>query len=170
MTCYTSSLISITILSFQLVSNLGLNELHEGENRMALAATCFFAVLMYLFRLHILTKSGHNLGNKIRKSVRVLEDGIISKRISSQLKEESCNKLFVLRKRLEVYQYLSPIAPYSVFSLNHRTFCATLATVLSYILVLLKLRGVETSAAQAGPNDINKTVNSQFWTDDTRVW
>ena len=111
MTCYTSSLLSLTILSFQLVSSLGLNDVHTDVNRVLVASTCLFSVLMYLIRLYILMKSGEILRNNIQRSMRVLEDIIIGQRLSSKLKEESCNNLFILRKRLEAYQLLYPIAP-----------------------------------------------------------
>ena len=42
-----------------------------------------------------------------------------------------------------MYQYAAPISPYAVFSLNNKTFCATVATIITYIVILIKLRGVE---------------------------
>ena len=144
-TACTSSMMCLAILSFHLASSLDLTGRYTDENKVIFNAAHFFTVLMYLVRLHILMKSGQILGNRIRQSKRKLEDIMISHATSSGMNEENCNKLSVLRKRLEVYQYSYPIAPYSIFSLSTRTYFATLATVITYIVILLKLRGLGAS-------------------------
>ena len=113
---------------------------------------------MYLIRLYVLMHSGQILGNKIKQSTVVLDDMIIAQDIPSRWKEENCNKLFVLRKRLDVYQFLYPVAPYSVFALSSRTFCATLATMLTYIVLLVKLREVGVSYPSSFRNGMNETT------------
>ena len=70
----------------------------------------------------------------------------------------SLKKIYMLQKRLEVYQYISPISPYSAFGLNNKTFCATLATIISYIVIMIKLRGVENAKAASSLRIINETV------------
>ena len=147
MTFYSSTLMYLIIILFQMVSNLTLNDVHTDKNKIVIASICIFILVMYLIRLHILMKSGQVLANRIQQSRIALEDNIISQETSSKRKEGSCNKLFVLRKRLQVYQWLYPIAPYSVFTLSSRTFFATLATILTYIVVLIKLRSAQTSNA-----------------------
>ena len=64
----------------------------------------------------------------------------------------------VLRKRLEVYQYLNPISPYAVFGLSNKAFGGTLASIVTYIIVLIKLRGVETAKSSLALDTVNGTA------------
>ena len=68
----------------------------------------------------------------------------------------------MLQRRLEMYQYVAPISPFSVFGLNNKTFCATLATIISYIVVLIKLRGVEIPKTLTNLQAVNETI--LIWT------
>ena len=160
MICYINAIVSLTISSFNLVSSISLNDVHTDQNRPVLCGIFIFASAMYLTRLYILTKAGQTLGNRIKHSRMVLEDNIISQVTSPTLKKNGCNNLFLLRKRLEVYQFLYPIAPYGVFPLGYRTLFATLATMLSYIVVLIKLRGMETLTAVSALNGRNETLSA----------
>ena len=92
-------------------------------------------------------ESGQRVAIKVKQSRRVLEDVLMITEMASPSSKGHCDKLYVLHKRLEVYQYIVPIAPYAVFTLNNKTFCTTLASVITYIVILIKLRGVETSKA-----------------------
>lgn len=159
MACYINFLFSLTVMSFSLVSVLTLNAAYANENRVVVAGMCIFAFLMYLIRLYILMNSGQILLNRIKQSKLSLEDTIMSQETPSKMKKDRCNKLFVLRKRLEVYLFLHPIAPYSVFTLSSKTFYATLATILTYIVVLIKLRGSDTSNTRMDLNVTNVTVS-----------
>ena len=159
MICCTSSILSLTITSFNLVSNLSFNDVSTEKNRTVLSGIFICAALMYITRLHFLMKAGQILGNRIKQSRMALEDNIISQVTPPKLTKNGCNKLFLLRKRLEVYQFLYPMAPYGVFALGYRTFFATLATVVTYIVVLIKLRGMETLNAVSELNGRNETLS-----------
>ena len=37
----------------------------------------------------------------------------------------------------------APIAPFSIFNLSIKTFVATLATIITYIVILIRMRGME---------------------------
>ena len=159
MTCYISTLFSLTMMSFQLATSASLNAVHTDENRVVLAAAAIFSIFMYLMRLYILMNSGQVLGNRIKQSRMVLDDNIISHGMSSNLGEGCSNKFSILKKRLEMYQFLHPITPYTVLSLSSRTFCGTLATVLTYIIVLIKLNGMGASNIPSLPNSSNETLS-----------
>ena len=156
--CHISSLFSITNFAFQLVANISLNETHSDENRVVLTFLYVHALLLYLVRLDILMRSGQTLENQIKVSKRALED-IVIKTPLEQLNDEQERKISVLTNRLQVYQFVSPIAPYSVFSLNCRTFWATLATMITYMVVLIKLRGSATTS-RASPLSGNFNITT----------
>ena len=103
--------------------------------------------------------SGQALSIKVKRSKRTLEDAIIEGNLASVGNSGECDKVYILRKRLEMYQYLCPIAPYAVFTLNTKTFCTTLASVITYIVILIKLRGVETSKVTTEAILANNTAN-----------
>ena len=91
-------------------------------------------------RLKFLMRSGQVLTNTIKESRISLEETLIDNPPST-MKEEEISKITILRSRLECYQLTPPITPYGIFSLNNKTFFATLATMITYIVVLIKLRG-----------------------------
>ena len=102
--------------------------------------------------------SGQRLSTKVKQSRRALEDIMIKTDNLYIVNKGESDKVHILRKRLEVYQYLFPIAPYAVFALSNKTFCTTLASVITYIVVLIKLRGVETAKAIPETTLANNTV------------
>ena len=158
MSCYIYSLFAIVVMAFQMVSNISLNEVHTPANRILWVSICLLGTIMYLVRLNFMMKAGQSLGNTINLSRRTLEDLIIQTP-PSKLKEEEVNILTILRKRLEAYQYLPPITPYSVFSLNNRTFYSTMTIMITYMVVLIKLRFVgNTSNLQSLQQIANMTL------------
>ena len=160
MTSCMGSISCLIVFCFLLVANVGLNDLQTGVKLALIVVAYILAVLMYLMRIYGLMASGQHLGTKVKLSRRALENFIIDNDIPCYMNEKSSKKISVLRERLETYQYLSPISPYSVFQLNTRTFCATLATIITYIIVLLKLRGVETSKSIPGLITVNETESN----------
>ena len=145
MTGFMTCVACLIVFCFFILANIGLNDLHTGAKLALLSTAYILAVTMYLIRIFSLMASGQQLANKVKLSRRNFENTMIDHNTPSFTNEENCNRLSVLRKRLETYQYLFPISPFSVFQLNNRTFCATLATIITYMVVLIKLRGVETS-------------------------
>ena len=84
--------------------------------------------------------SGQRLGNCVAQSKRALEDYTLAHESAFQLTAQYSTKLKVLQKRLDTYQLVHPISPYSVFNLSRKTFYSTLALIITYIVVLIKLR------------------------------
>ena len=103
--------------------------------------------------------SGQQLSIKVRQTRRVFENNIILKE-SNGATDDCRQKLYILQRRLEIYQYVSPISPYAVFGLNNKTFCATLATIISYVVILIKLRGVESPKSATSLQSTNETMSS----------
>ena len=136
---------------------MGLNDASTGKLKIWAISAGSFSATMYLIRFYRLMNAGQQLSIKIKQSRRSFENNIILKE-STGVKDEFRQKTYMLQKRLEVYQYVAPISPYAVLGLNNKTFCATLATIISYIVIMIKLRGVESAKTTAALKVINETL------------
>ena len=123
-----------------MLSNTLSNAVHTTESKVLWCIIGILVVFMYLMRLKFLMRSGQVLSNIIKESRISLEEALIENP-PSKMKDEDVNKINILRSRLESYQLTPPITPYGIFSLNNKTFFATLATMITYMVVLIKLRG-----------------------------
>ena len=139
---------------------MSLNDLIAPNIRNLHVSALSGGVALYLFRFYRLMSSGQRLLIKVKQSKRALENSIINIKSTSSLSEKCKKDFSVLRKRLEVYQYLPPISPYGIFGLSNKTFCATLATMISYIIILVKLRGMDTSKTLTDISLLNATTIS----------
>ena len=157
---FTSSIASLIVVCFLIVSLFGLNDTKEHSGNHIIAPCYILIAVLYLIRIYCIMESGQRVAIKVKQSRRALEDVLMIKEMESLASKGNCDKLYVLHKRLEVYQYIVPIAPYTVFTLNNKTFCTTLASVITYIVILIKLRGVETS--KTTPEDIFVNDTSHF--------
>ena len=149
-TIFTSHIVCLVFICYHVVSALGLNEATTGILKILQVASGSLAAAMYLVRLFSLMNAGQQLSVKVQQARRTFENKIIledSKGINEKYKDKS----YMLQKRLELYQYVAPISPYSVFGVNNKTFCATLATVVTYIVILIKLRGMGNSKDTSSP-------------------
>ena len=156
---FTSSIASLIVVCFLIVSLFGLNDTKEHSGNHIIAPCYILIAVLYLIRIYCIMESGQRVAIKVKQSRRALEDIMIKKDILYIVNKGESDKVHILRKRLEVYQYLFPIAPYAVFALSNKTFCTTLASVITYIVVLIKLRGVETSKAIPEAILMNTTVH-----------
>ena len=160
MVFFSSSIASLTVMCFLIVADLGLsNATHEYSGKHLLITCHSLVAVLYLIRVYSIMASGQQLSVKVKQARRVLDDVIMKENTAFIENKEESDMVYVLRKRLEVYQYLSPIAPYAVFNLSIKTFCTTLATVITYIVVLIKLQGVETSKATTKVIEANSTAH-----------
>ena len=139
---YFTCVVKFTLTAYQCVSLLTLNDTFQAPNKPMYIAIMFSGCLIYLIRLHFIMKSGQQLGVRIKQSKRAFEDYCLAQGGSTQLKYQSSNIFFVLQQRLGID---CPIAPFYLFNVNSRTFFATLATVVTYLVILIKLRGAATS-------------------------
>ena len=140
-TSYFGSVTSCIMIAFQLATNCGEKDWQENIHRIVIITAYICATLMYLTRIRFMMVSGEKLGNAIIQSKRDLEDYCITHEETFKLTKPVSNKLLVLQKRLNFYQFVSPITPYGVLNLSRKTFYSTLAVIITYIVVLIKLRG-----------------------------
>ena len=138
MTSYITSVALFTIISYMFVTLVTINDTFQGQGQELYSSALFLMCLLYLVRLHFIMKSGQRLGCKMKQSKRVLEDTLLVQGASAQHKHPNIHKVLVLQQRLGID---SPISAYNVLTIGSRTFYATLATVLTYIVILIKLRG-----------------------------
>ena len=142
-TFYSGTVISCIMISFQLAATLKAEDFECSAERRLIFCGYIFSALMYLTRLYFLMNSGQRLGNSVAQSKRALEEYTLAHKSSFQLTIQNSTKLKILQKRLDIYQLVHPISPYSVFSLNRKTFYSTVALIITYIVVLIKLRDGE---------------------------
>ena len=150
-TFFIGIVVCLVTIFFGIVSTLSLNDSATGYLKVIHATGGIIEAAMFLFRFYRLMNSGDILWKKVKQSRRAFENKIILND-SIEIKDNVKQKSYVLQKRLDVYQYVSPISPYAVFGLCSKTFFATLATVISYVVILIKLRGVD---------DQNATITSR---------
>ena len=139
-TFYAGTVFSCILISFQLAATLKAEDFKCSSERKLILCGYIFASLMYLTRLYFLMDSGQQLGTIVNQSKRALEEYSLAQESAFQLTSHYSSKLMVLQKRLDTYQLVHPISPYSVFNLSRKTFYSTLAAILTYIVVLIKLR------------------------------
>ena len=157
-TIFTSHIVCLVFICYQVVSALGLNEATTGILKILQVASGSFSAAMYLVRLFSLMNAGQQLSMKVQQARRTFENKIILED-SKEINEEYKLKSHMLQKRLKMYQYVAPISPYSVFGVNNKTFCATLATIVTYIVILIKLRGMGNSKGTSIPQILNETLS-----------
>ena len=156
-TSFISIVVCLVVLLFIVICGLGLNDSTTENLRVIFASAASIGSIMYLLRFYRLMNSGERLWNKLKHSRRTFEERIfLSKGI--RLGDDDRQKSHVLQKRLDFYQYVSPISPYAVFGLNSKTFCATFATIISYVIILIKLRGVDNANSMITSSSINDTA------------
>ena len=123
MVFFSSSIASLTVMCFLIVADLGLNNATQEYSGKNLLTTCHSLVaVLYLIRVYSIMASGQQLSVKVKQARRVLDDVIMKENTAFVANRGECDKVYILRKRLEVYQYLCPIAPYGVFALSSKVF------------------------------------------------
>ena len=157
-TFFIGIVLSLVVQFFLVVSTLGLNNSSTGILSVLYVSGSTINVAMFLLRFYRLMNCGDKLWRKVKQSRRTLENAIMLND-SIGIKEKDRQKSYVLQKRLDVYQYLPPISPYSAFGLCGKTFSATLATVISYVVILIKLRGADDKHAVITSRAINGTIS-----------
>ena len=143
--CYAGSVSSCILIAFQLAAMVKANNFGNSDERRLVFCGYIFATIMYLTRLHFLMGSGQRLGTSVIQAKRALEEYTLTYEAKFMLSRQYTSKLSTLQKRLDVYQVIHPITPYSVFNLSRKTYYSTLGIILTYIVLLIKLRDVPQS-------------------------
>ena len=139
-TFYTATVLSCILISSQLTTTLKADDFSCSNERKIILCGYIFSSLMYLTRLYFLMDSGQRLGTSINQSKRALEEHTLANESAFVLTTHYSEKLKVLQKRLDTYQLVHPISPYSMYNLSRKTFYSTLALIITYIVILIKLR------------------------------
>ena len=138
------SIASLVVYCYMIIAYVGLSDMQEYTEKYMLPTCHSLIVILFLSRIYSIMASGQRLTVKVKQSKSALEDNIIKRDMSSIANKIQLDKVYLLYRRLEVYQYLSAIEPYAIFTLSNKTFCAVLGSTITYMVVLLKLRGLET--------------------------
>ena len=138
--CYFGSVASCVMIAFQLAAMVKAEDFNYSDERKLIIFGYIFSIIMYLIRLYFMMNSGHRLGISVIQSKRALEEFTLDYEEDLMLSRQYTIKLTTLQKRLDAYQLIHPISPYSVFSLNRKTFYSTLGIIITYIVLLVKLR------------------------------
>ena len=140
---YFTSAVSLTITSFVLLTQLTLNEVEYDAQYYGFSTFYFFLCLLFYVRLYFLMITGQYLITQMKDAKTSLEDFRLNQEVSlTQFNFQKFYKMELLQDRIGND---SPIAPFSIFSLSIKTFVATLATILTYIFILIRMRGLEDS-------------------------
>ena len=144
---YFTSAISLTITSFVLLTQLTVNEIEYDAQYYGFSTFYFFLCLLFYVRLYYLMITGQYLITQMKDAKISLEDYRLNQEVSlSEFNFQKYYKMELLQDRIGND---SPIAPFSIFSLSIKTFVATLATILTYIFILIKMRGIEDSKCES---------------------
>ena len=144
---YFTSAISLTITSFVLLTQLTLNEVEYDAQYYGFSTFYFFLCLLFYTRLYFLMITGQYLITQMKNAKISLENFRLNQEVSlSQFNFQKFYKMELLQDRIGND---SPIAPFSIFSLSIGTFARTLATIVTYIVILIRMRGFEDSKYEA---------------------
>ena len=155
--CYFGSVASCVLVAFQLSAMIKAEDFNYSDERKLIIFGYIFSIIMYLIRLYFMMNSGQRLGISVIQSKRALEEFTLNYEEDFTLSRQYTSKLTTLQKRLDAYQLIHPISPYSVFSLSRKTFYSTLGIIITYIVLLVKLRD-----KTKGKHSINESTENQI--------
>ena len=147
---YIYTVVGITLIAFSGMSNLSLITYDMDKSVFILVIACLLIEIMLVLRLYSMMKSGQILTCAIKSSSEKIEDILIRVPVSKPYKDIR-NRTTILKNKLGTYQSVPPITAYSVISLNNKTFFGTLATMITYMVILMKLRGMEAASNSSFP-------------------
>lgn len=135
MNTYTNCLIICTTTLY-VFSSLFINK-YNGVAKFFIALACVSMTILSMIRLWHHTSAGQQLATGMRKCVHTLYKIQILK--DTKISSDSTSIL---------YNFLhenshSPISPFSTFSLSNKTLLGVFATILTYLIVLIRFKACE---------------------------
>ena len=101
---------------------------------------------LYMARLYESTTSGHNLGQNMRLLKHSFKQFRVSRR-QIWISNKKCSNYEAYEEKLEVIDDLldnsSPISPYGYFGMTGGSFLSALATISTYLIVLIQFKTSE---------------------------
>ena len=105
-------------------------------------------VLLLTFKLYVLTTSSHQLGRNMKTLGRRFDKIMVSLEETCKATVEAIENQ-ALEKKVSLLKTFvdsdSPISPFGYFSINGGTFLSAMATVLTYLIVLIQFKMAEES-------------------------
>ena len=138
--CYYGGNLLIATSSFYSATNyLFISEFSALSLSMGLmSAICF---ILYMGRLYILTTSAHLIGQEMTLLKKAMK-GVFFKSSQDwsieQRKKEILNEKF--DTMIDRYGNNAPISPYGYFSINGGSLLSALATIITYLIVLIQFK------------------------------
>lgn len=134
MITYTNCLFLATI-SLYLTSSMAINR-YQGIELIFIALSRILMAILSITRLFFITSFGQGLTSIMRKCGYTIKKNQINHPCSDKLKSEKFDLIYQLLKD----NSHSPITPISAFSLSNRTLLGIIATILTYLVVLIRFK------------------------------
>ena len=133
---YTNCLF-ISTASLYVASSVFINQ-YEGIEIFFIVLCCIFMAMLSVIRLLFHTITGQDLASAMKKCVYT----ITKMRINVSSEDKNPNVMQFLYHILKDHSH-SPIAPFSTFSLSNRTLLGVIATILTYLFVMIRFKTCE---------------------------
>ena len=127
---------------------------HEGIAVYLIALSCFLLTVLSMIRLIYHTTAGQNLSSIMEESSSALNEIQMTRD-----KDKKSNRFKILTQNVKD-KSLSPINPFSAFSLSNSTLIGTFATILTYLIVLIQFKAAEDEEKTKSLEDIKEALRS----------
>ena len=102
-----------------------------------MSGVCLLLTFISILRLLYYTKAGQYLATSMDECVETLTEIQINSHDDAK-----CPYLKIMKQDLKD-KAISPISPFSAFSLSNNTLIGTFATILTYLIVLIQFKAAE---------------------------
>ena len=137
--CYGGNLLIATSSFYLAVNCLFISPYSEMDLSWGLMSTVCF--ILYMGRLYALTTSGHGLGQEMTSLKLIIMSFVSADNYDLKLKEGPKNNFFrKLDLLICILDNNAPISPYGYFSVNGGSLLSALATIITYLIVLIQFK------------------------------
>jgi hypothetical protein len=144
--------IFISTASLYVASSVFINQ-YEGIEIFFIVIFCILMAILSIIRLLFHTITGQDLASAMKKCVYT----ITKMRIND---DRNTNVLQFLYHILKDHSH-SPIAPFSTFSLSNRTLLGVIATILTYLFVMIRFKTCENQNVSFTEETLVQNVSRQ---------